>query len=214
MEKRKISCGRQRTLLLLAAFLFCGCMCGTGCGMPAAEEPGTASETSFPAANPAGGTVQAPADDPASPAGGKTEGPSDGEEAGTSPSPASAEEGAAGPLFPEDLHAADDGGKGGAPLTLTDEDGMEYSASTLIVYLESGTDAETAASIAVAYGLEVVYHYGFLPGMAVKTARPQTAREMDALIASLEKEDGVVSVSRDYVTRLDDPVSAGTDLEG
>ena len=43
--------------------------------------------------------------------------------------------------------------------------------------------------------------------MAVRTAGPLTAGEMDALMAELEEEEAVLGVERDYVTRLDDPVS-------
>ena len=104
-------------------------------------------------------------------------------------------------------------GTSGTSDTLTDENGMEYSASTLIVYLRSGTDEETAESIAAAHGLQVVYHYSILSGMAVKTESPRSAKQLDTLIAALEKEDAVVSVSRDYVTRLDDPVMPGAEPE-
>ncbi len=93
------------------------------------------------------------------------------------------------------------------PEVLTDGDGREYSASTLIVQLDPDTDEEAAEALAEKHGLEIVYLYRSFSSMAVRTAGPLTAGEMDALMAELEEEEAVLGVEHDYITRLDDPVS-------
>ena len=93
------------------------------------------------------------------------------------------------------------------PEILTDGDGREYSARTLIVQLDPDTDEEEAAALAEKHGLGIVYLYRSFSSMAVSAAGPMTAGEMDALMAELEEEEAVLGVERDYVTRLDDPVS-------
>ncbi len=98
-------------------------------------------------------------------------------------------------------------GEKARPGVLTDGDGREYSASTLIVQLDPDTDEEAAEALAEKHGLEIVYLYRSFSSMAVRTAGPLTAGEMDALMAELEEEEAVLGVERDYVTRLDDPVS-------
>lgn len=98
-------------------------------------------------------------------------------------------------------------GEKARPGVLTDGDGREYSASTLIVQLDPDTDEEAAEALAEKHGLEIIYLYRSFSSMAVRTAGPLTAGEMDALMAELEEEEAVLGVERDYVTRLDDPVS-------
>ena len=98
-------------------------------------------------------------------------------------------------------------GEKARPEVLTDGDGREYSASTLIVQLDPDTDEEAAEALAEKHGLEIVYLYRSFSSMAVRTAGPMTSGEMDALMAELEDEEAVLGVERDYITRLDDPVS-------
>ena len=90
---------------------------------------------------------------------------------------------------------------------LTDEKGAEYSADTLIVMLDPEAEEAAARALAERHGLEILYLYKSFSSMAVKTPGFLTAEEMDALAAALEAEEIVTAVNRDYITRLDDPVT-------
>ena len=215
----------KKKIVLLLALFFCGSVCAAGCAVGNGGKDGDGSSAAETSAerDPASENQAAPIEDPAEP---------QADLPAADPAAEEAQEavGQGASDVSEEADKADDAGTSNTPIapglhtvpltpvtpvspgtpgtsdTLTDENGMEYSASTLIVYLRSGTDEETAESIAAAHGLQVVYHYSILSGMAVKTESPRSAKQLDALIAALEKEDAVVSVSRDYVTRLDDPV--------
>lgn len=171
------------TALLLTASLL------AGCAAPTPEETGTAWEQ--PAAE--DGLNEIPDEIPEEPAG-ETRMEVDMKRRGEVKEPVPAEK----KPEPEE-----------SPRTpvLTDENGAEYSADTLIVMLDPETDETAARTLAQRHGLEILYLYKSFSSMAVKTPGLLTAEEMDTLAAALEAEDIVTAVNRDYITRLDDPVT-------
>ena len=175
------------TALLLTASLL------AGCAVPAPEETGTAWEQ--PAAEDGLNEIpdEIPEELPEEPAG-ETRMEVDMKRRGEVKEPVPAEK----KPEPEE-----------SPRTpvLTDENGAEYSADTLIVMLDPETDETAARTLAQRHGLEILYLYKSFSSMAVKTPGLLTAEEMDTLAAALEAEDIVTAVNRDYITRLDDPVT-------
>ena len=111
------------------------------------------------------------------------------------------------PLSTGDGLTAEPRNDGNDPGTLTDESGLTYSANTLIVSLDPSVDESAAREMAARHGTEVIYFYNIVSGMAVRTDKNLTAKQLDALAAAFEKEEGVTGVSRDAVTKLDDPIS-------
>ena len=166
-----------------------------GCAVPGETPPaqGTAQDT---AQGPAQGTAQSTAADTA-------------EKEEETAETAADERGEEEMRRENDMRAKDGKGTPGEkarPSVLTEENGREYSADTLIVQLDPETDEAGARELAERHGLEIVYLYRSFSSMAVKTPSPLTAEEMDALMEELEGEEGVLGVGRDYITRLDDPV--------
>ncbi|MBE6723847.1 MAG: hypothetical protein E7576_01425 [Ruminococcaceae bacterium] len=111
------------------------------------------------------------------------------------------------PLSPEDGPTAGPQSSGNDPGTLTDDSGLTCSANTLIVLLDPSVDESAAREMAQRHGTEVIYFYNILSGMAVRSDKNLTAKQLDALAAAFEAEEGVTGVSRDAVTKLDDPIS-------
>ena len=85
-----------------------------------------------------------------------------------------------------------------------DRTGEEYSASTLILTPADGAD-EALAALLRARDLRVVYDRQTLGVVVVRTARPLSAAEMDALIAALEADPAVLSARRDTVVHPTGP---------
>lgn len=194
----------ERTLAaLLSILLTAGCF--AGCAVIADREPAEETERTEEAgqARTDEALVSAPDDRTKPEAAGPDESPAD---------PAVSERDRpdfpAEPLLPEDGLSADFSGPADLPGILTDGSGRKYSASTLIVSLDSATDEEAARDMARRHGTEVVYFYTILSGMAVRAGRNLTEKELDALAEAFEAEPGVTGVSRDYITELDDPVTA------
>ena len=111
------------------------------------------------------------------------------------------------PLSPEDGPTAGPQASGNDPGTLTDDSGLTFSANTLIVSLDPSVDESAAREMAQRHGTEVIYFYNILSGMVVRSDKNLTAKQLDALAAAFEAEEGVTGVSRDAVTKLDDPIS-------
>ncbi len=81
----------------------------------------------------------------------------------------------------------------------------EYSHRTVIVSLADGVTSEQIDSLAVDFGLEVVYKYSIINGCALSSPRDLSDREFDKLISEMEKDTRVVSVSKDRIYHLDPP---------
>ena len=124
------------------------------------------------------------------------------------PRPAAPSDPLPGPILPEEGLTADPGKTGHKPGTLTDGSGLTWSANTLIVLLDPSVDKDAAREIAQRHGTEMIYYYTILSGMAVRTERNLSAKELDALSAAFREEAGVTGVNRDAVTELDDPITA------
>ena len=89
---------------------------------------------------------------------------------------------------------------------LREEDGREYSASTLILSLEPGTSKEEVAALMEKYELELLYDMENLSMVSVRLPRCASAEEVAALMEALEGEAPVLGAMKDYILRLDDPV--------
>lgn len=81
-----------------------------------------------------------------------------------------------------------------------------YSPRTLLVSVESWRKEAGIADLCERHHLSVVYDYHLMSMYAVSTERDYTDGEMEALIAALEQEQGVLSVQRDQIYRLTDPI--------
>ena len=81
-----------------------------------------------------------------------------------------------------------------------------YSPRTLLISVESWRKEAGIAELCERYHLSVVYDYHLVSMYAVSTERDYTDGEMEALIAALEQERGVLSVQRDQIYRLTDPI--------
>ncbi len=79
----------------------------------------------------------------------------------------------------------------------------EVSATTLIVIVDNGIGKEPLRRAVRKYGAKIIYDYKIVPGMAIKI--PEGDDILKAM-AYFEKVEGVVSVQRDKITRLTDPV--------
>lgn len=94
--------------------------------------------------------------------------------------------------------------------TLVDENGQEYSNNTLIITVSADADKDEINALLEANRLSVLYDMDTLNMVAVKLSAPMTAKEMDALMAELEKNENVLAVSKDYILHLDDPAQSAT----
>ena len=81
-----------------------------------------------------------------------------------------------------------------------------YSPRTLLVSVESWRKEAGIADLCERHHLSVVYDYHLMSMYAVSTERDYTDGEMEALIAALEQERGILSVQRDQIYRLTDPI--------
>ena len=79
----------------------------------------------------------------------------------------------------------------------------EYSPTTLIVMCDSTVGKEPLRQALIEIGASVIYDYKIINGMAIRKPDNMT---LDGTIAILKQVDGVISVSRDRITRLTDPV--------
>ena len=81
-----------------------------------------------------------------------------------------------------------------------------YSPRTLLISVEAWRKEAGIADLCERHHLSVVYDYHLVSMYAVSTERDYTDGEMEALIAALEQERGVLSVQRDQIYRLTDPI--------
>ena len=79
----------------------------------------------------------------------------------------------------------------------------EYSPTTLIVMCDSLIGKKPLRSALKEIGASIIYDYKIINGMAIRKPDNMT---LDETMAILKQVDGVISVSRDRITRLTDPV--------
>jgi len=84
-----------------------------------------------------------------------------------------------------------------------------YTRNTLIISLEPDMTSWKKRRIAKRHDLEIIYEYKNFSMMAVKTKKDLEPKEMERLIKELEKEKGVLQVSRDRILQLQDAKKAG-----
>ena len=121
-------------------------------------------------------------------------------------------------LFPEDsLSAAIDFGRQngqeaiyvlstGEEISLVEEvvDPLaEYSPNVLIIMYDTEIGKEPLAAAVRQYGAEIIYDYSIIPGMAIRIPEGRTLEEA---IAFFKKVDGVLTVEKDRIYHLTDPV--------
>ena len=82
-------------------------------------------------------------------------------------------------------------------------DWQEYSPTTLIVICDSTVGKEPLRNALKEIGATIIYDYNIIFGMAIRKPDDMTLEETTAILKQVE---GVVSVSRDRITRLTDPV--------
>ena len=94
--------------------------------------------------------------------------------------------------------------RGEAPLAVhgTELQG-EFSPTTVIVMVDSVVGKEPLRKAVARCGATIIYDYNIIPGMAI--AKPETMT-LDEAIDYFRRVEGVVSVERDRIIRLTDPV--------
>lgn len=78
-----------------------------------------------------------------------------------------------------------------------------YSPNTLIIMYDTEIGKEPLLAAIKEYQAEIIYDYSIIPGMAV---RIPAGTNIHVAIACFKKVEGVVSVERDRIIRLTDPV--------
>ena len=78
-----------------------------------------------------------------------------------------------------------------------------YSPNTLIIIYDTEVGKEPLLAAIKEYQAEIIYDYSIIPGMAIRI--PDGAN-IHVAIAYFKKVAGVVSVERDQIIRLTDPV--------
>lgn len=90
------------------------------------------------------------------------------------------------------------------PQIIIDEDRFQdYAPDRLIIMYDEKTGKEPLLKALKDYNAEIIYDYDIIPGMAVKI--PEGSDIKDA-IKYFRAVKGVVSVERDRIIRLTDPV--------
>ena len=79
----------------------------------------------------------------------------------------------------------------------------DFSPTTLIIMYDSIVGKEPLLKAIKDYKAEIIYDYHIIPGMAIKKPDDKT---LDEAIELFRRVDGVVSVERDRIIRLTDPV--------
>lgn len=82
-------------------------------------------------------------------------------------------------------------------------DGEEYSPTTLIIMYDEQVGKGPLLKAIAQYGAEIIYDYSIIPGMAISI--PEKGDIQDA-IKFFRTVEGVVSVERDRIYHLTDPV--------
>ncbi len=80
---------------------------------------------------------------------------------------------------------------------------VDYSLNTLIIMVESKSDAEAINNMFDKYNVAVIYDYENFLMYAVSLGHQYTPEELDELIAEIEEEELVVAVNKDYIYSID-----------
>lgn len=81
--------------------------------------------------------------------------------------------------------------------------GVDYSPTTIIVMCDSTIGKEPVRQAVVQCGASIIYDYHIICGMAIRKPDNMT---LEQAIAHFKKVRGVVSVERDRIMRLIEPV--------
>ena len=90
-----------------------------------------------------------------------------------------------------------------APVVAVDERFQEYAPDRLIIMYAEDIGKEPLLEAVRKYKAEILYDYSIIPGMAIKI--PEGTNLEDA-IKYFKRVKGVVSVEKDHIIRLTDPV--------
>ena len=83
------------------------------------------------------------------------------------------------------------------------EDPQDVSPNTLIILYDTEIGEEPLQKAITKYGAEIIYDYSIIPGMAI---RIPDGKDIHEAIEYFKKVKGAVSVERDHVYHLTDPV--------
>ncbi|MBQ8051495.1 MAG: hypothetical protein IJ197_07995 [Bacteroidaceae bacterium] len=89
------------------------------------------------------------------------------------------------------------------PSVVEEGRGIEYAPSTLIIMVDAEIGKEPLHKAIKNYGATIIYDYSIIPGMAI---RIPDGKDIHEAMTFFKKVKGVVSVERDRITRLTDPV--------
>lgn len=78
-----------------------------------------------------------------------------------------------------------------------------YSPSTLIIMYDAEVGKEPLLKAVEGYAAEIIYDYSIIPGIAIRIPE---GTDIHKAIAFFKEVEGVVSVERDQIYRLTDPV--------
>ena len=84
-----------------------------------------------------------------------------------------------------------------------DNPAMEFAPDRLIIMYEEGIGKEPLVKAIEEFKAEIIYDYSLIPGMAIKLPE---GSDFDAAIKYFKQVKGVVSVEKDRIYRLTDPV--------
>ena len=89
------------------------------------------------------------------------------------------------------------------PMMRQDYDPQEYTPNTLIIMYDEEVGKEPLLRAVEEYHAEIIYDYSIIPGMAIRIPEGADIREA---MEHFRRVEGVVSVERDRVFHLTDPV--------
>lgn len=81
--------------------------------------------------------------------------------------------------------------------------GMEYSPTTLIITYDAEVGKQPLLDAIQASGAQVIYDYRMIHGMAIHKPDDMT---LDQAIAHFRKVKGVLTIEKDRIIRLTDPI--------
>lgn len=93
------------------------------------------------------------------------------------------------------------------PLPVQEE--IDVSPNTLIIMYDTEAGKEPLLKAVEQYGAELIYDYSIIPGIAI---RIPDGTDIHEAIAFFRKVKGVISVERDRIYHLTDPVMPKTEV--
>ena len=82
-------------------------------------------------------------------------------------------------------------------------DEIDVTPNTLIIMYDTEIGKEPLLAAVEAYGAELIYDYSIIPGIAIRIPEGKDIRDA---INYFKKVQGVISVERDQIIHLTDPV--------